>query len=699
MGLTITSALSFFVLITISSVIFFLAKRFKVPYTVLLVFFGLLLVPIANNPALEQSIGFLDDLALTPALLFYIFLPILIFECAFNMRIRQMIDNFYSISALSIIGLLISVIVIASLLYVTLPLIGIQIPFIMALLFGAVISPTDPVAVLALFKECKAPKRLSIIFEGESLFNDGTAMALFMVLLAIATTGFNGSETVVKGVFDFVAMIILGVAFGLALAALFSRALRWTKSNEFVTITLILISAHIVFILTELINHSGVIHVSSIIATTVAALFLGNYSRHILPPRVDEYLNKLIEHMAFIANSLVFLMAGLLFASSGVNASELWLPILISVFIVAFARLIAVYAVVKPLNALNCEAMIPSSWQKLLSWGSLRGALSIIIVLLIPEDFTVEGWTSTHSPRDFLLALTVGCILATLFIKAPLIVPLMRKFNIKEIQPLKEAHTADLSIYYLMAERKKLLSYKSKGFLSEEHYQMNIDCVEDRLRQARAARDLLLTKYGHEIFAQSLHLAVIHVERLTIKKLFMNEEVNEAVYRKINSKLLLQQEKIENAQHNNIDPRLSSDQKDIFDIIVRFVHSSYKKRNNDVIDRLEHYRAQMIMARKAIETIDFMQNECGEPVFLPHSYDHVMARYREYKENSRKKADALVAAHKEILEPHLKKLAARALEAASVRALSYLRDHGLVDEHVEEDIHHAFAVGQASVQH
>lgn len=691
MGLTITSALSFFVLISISSVIYFVAKRFKVPYTVLLVFFGLLLVPIANHQFLETSIGFLDDLTLSPALLFYIFLPILIFECAFNMRIRQMVDNIYTISALSIIGLLISVLVIAGLLYFTLPLIGIQIPFIIALLFGAVISPTDPVAVLALFKECKAPKRLSIIFEGESLFNDGTAMALFMVLLAIATTGFNGAETVSKGVFDFAAMIILGVVFGLALAAIVSRALRWTKSNEFVTITLILISAHIVFILTELINHSGVIHVSSIIATTVAALFLGNYSRHILAPRVDEYLSKLIEHIAFIANSLVFLMAGLLFASTGVNFAELWLPILITVFIVAFARLIAVYAVVKPLNLLSIEAHVPASWQKLLSWGSLRGALSIIIVLLIPEDFTIDGWALEHTPRDFLLALTIGCILATLFIKAPLIVPLMKKFNIKEIQPLKDAHEADLSLYYLMAERKKLLSYKSKGFLTENHYQMNCECIENRLTQARAARELLLVKYEQDIFEQSLHLAVVHVERLALKKLFMNKEVNETVYRKINGKLLLQQEKIEAAQHDQIDPKLSSDRKDIFDIMVRFVHSSYKKSNNETINSLEHYRAQMIIARKAIETIEHMQNEFGEPVFLPHAFETVIQRYRTYKERSKMKMDALVEAHQEMLEPHLKKLAVRAIESASVRALSYLRDHGLVDEQAEEDIHHAFS--------
>ena len=98
------------------------------------------------------------------------------------------------------------------------------------------------------------------------------------------------------------------------------------------TVTLLLVSAHLVFILTELINESHIIHVSSIIAATVSSLFLGNYSRNTLSPKVDHYLDKVIEHIAFVANSLVFLMAGLLFASSGVDFMELWLPILATVF-------------------------------------------------------------------------------------------------------------------------------------------------------------------------------------------------------------------------------------------------------------------------------------------------------------------------------------------------------------------------------
>lgn len=693
MTLSLTSALSLFVLIALSSVVFFASKKIKVPYTVLLVLVGLLLVPIVNLPYFETVFGFLDDLVLTPELLFYIFLPVLIFESGFNMKIRKMLDSAWAISLFAVVSLLISTLVIATLLYYVMPLIGVEMPFMIALLFGAIISPTDPVAVLSVFKECGVPRRLAMIFEGESLLNDGTAMALFLVLLSVATEGFYGTETVVSGLLDFVIMIVMGVVIGLVMAALFSKALRFTKKNEFVTVTLLLISAHMVFIIAELINHSGIFHVSSIIATTVAALFLGNYSRNILAPKVDEYLGKLIEHMAFVINSLVFLLAGLLFASSGVDFTELWLPILVTVLIVAFARVVAVYSVTKPLNALKLEQEIPSGWQKLMAWGSLRGALSIIIVFLIPENFTVDGWTLPYSPRDFLLALTIGCILATLFIKAPMIVPIMRRYKINNIDPLKVAHEADLGIYFLLTEKAQLMSYRDKGFLTPQLFGKTCRLVDEKLEDAEVRRATLVDEHGADLFDQSLHLSMVHVEKMVLKRLFINEEVSERTYRRIHSKLSLQQEKIEAAQHNDIDPKVYTDRKDIFDRLVSFVQSPFDKTRNVITPqrKMEYYRAQMIMARKAVQTIEQMQTEFNYPVFLAQSYERVSARYTQYWERSAVKLEAHVAEHKDELAPYLNRLAERALNSSGVRAIHYLQSRGLVDEAMEHEIIQSFA--------
>lgn len=695
MVLSLTSTLSLFVLIALSTAVFFAAKRFKLPYTVLLVLVGILLVPIVNLPYLSTIFGFLDDLVLTPELLFYIFLPVLIFESGFNMNIRKMLDNAWLISMLAVVSVLLSTAVIGGLLYLLLPLIGIQIPLILALIFGAAISSTDPAAVLSVFKEFGVPRRLAMIFEGESLLNDGTAFALFLILLAVATTGFKGTETLLMGVMDFIIMITSGVLIGLVMAAIFSRALRLTKSNEFVTVTLLIISAHLVFIITEAINELGYFHVSSIVATAVASLFLGNYSRNTLAPKVDDYLGKLIEHMAFIVNSLVFLLAGLLFANSGVNFAQLWLPIAVTVLVVAAARMISIYAVVLPLNKSKVEEHLPSAWTKLVAWGSLRGVLSIIFVLIIPEDFALDGWTYAYSPRDFLLALTIGCILATLFIKAPLIGPMMRRYDINEFDPFEAAHECDLGIYYLLTERARLLSHKQKGFISDEQYEILLKQVEEKLADVEQDRQKLIDDYGQTIFAQSLHLAVVRIEMATLKRLYINDEVNERTYRTIHGKLCLQQEKIEYAQHNNIDPVAYIDRKDVFDRLVNFMQTLFTRSSSQEMtleERLKYYRAQMIMARKAVITVARMQHAFDRPVFLAHTYDEVSGRYRTYREQSAKKMNALVEKHSTELSPILAELAECTLTTSGIRALDYLHENGLVNEADQEEIRHRFDI-------
>lgn len=689
MELTLTSTLALFVLIALSTGIYFISKRLRWPYTVLLVLFGLLLVPITNLPYLNVVFGFIGDMVLTPELLFFIFLPILIFESAFNMNIRKMLDNAWAISSLGIVSVFISTLVTAALMYWLLPLIGIQIPFIIALMFGAVIASTDPVAVLSLFKELGVPERLTMIFEGECMLNDGTAIALFFVILGIAVSGFDGVGTIAYGVFDFFVMLFSGVVIGLALAAAFSRAVRYTRQNEFVTVTLLVISAHLVFIISELINSFGYFHVSSIIATAVASLFLGNYARSVLEPKTDEYLGKLIEHMAFVANSLVFLMAGLLFANSSVDLSQLWLPIVLTVLIVAVARIISVYTVILPLNWSHIEEHIPGPWRKLLAWGSLRGALSIIVVLIIPEEFTIAGWDYAYTPRDFLLAPTIGCILATLFIKAPTIAPIMRRYNVNQFDPATAAYESDMGIYYLLTERQRLKSHYSKGFFNQQQYERLLQQVEERLSKAELRRQELLKKHGETIFAQSLHMAMVQIEMTTLKRLYLNDEIGEKTYRKLYGKLSLQLEKIEYAQYDNIDPGAYSDRKDIFDRMVNFVQHSFSKRPSEeqlLKEKLQLERAQMIMARKAVVLIERMQREFGQPVFMPTMYEQVSALYKGYYEQAQESLNALMAKHEVELSGYRAKLAERSLTFSGQRALGYLHDVGLVDESVEKKI-------------
>lgn len=687
MQLELTSVLALFALLALSTGVFFIAKRLKIPYTILLVLVGLLLVPLVQLPGLHHVFGFLTETALTPELLFYIFLPILIFESAFNMNIRKVVENAWSIGLLAVVGLLISTALIAVALYFILPLVGLNIPFIVALLFGAIISSTDPVAVLALFKDFGAPRRLSLIFEGESLFNDGTAVALFMAVLAVAGAGFHGAGTVIEGAGTFAIMVVGGILLGLVMAAIFSRALRVAKSNEFVSVTLLIISAHIVFILGEAINEFGLlgphVHISSIIATAVASLFLGNYARHSLSPRTDEYLGKSIEHLAFVANSLVFVLAGILFATIDVDLSQLWLPILVTVVIVAIARIIAVYAVVVPLNALKLEANIPKPWVQLLAWGSLRGALAIIIILLVPSDLKVAGWELPYTPRDLLLALAIGCILATLFVKGLTIAPFIRRHGLNKPPLLDEAHSIDLSIYYLLTKKSRFVVHKTRGFVRDAEYQLLKDRIDRQLQETYEERQKLISKQGLRIFKQSLQLTAIDVEDHFLKELYVNDEVSERVYRKIRGKLTLQRERIELAQEDSIDPSIYRDRRDVFDHLVDKVQSLFDrkaKKSESIIDRLQYYRAQMIIARKALKALDEMQHRYDEPIFEEEVYDQIVKKYEDYRVKSATKMDDIVAKHEEQLSSYLATLAERSMGASGVRAIDFLRDRGIANE-------------------
>lgn len=685
--LTITSVLALFSLLAVASGVFFISKKVKLPYTVLLVFVGLIIVPLANAPFLKPIFGFLDDLSLTPELLFYIFLPVLIFESAFNMNIRRMMENIVSIGALSILSLLLSAGLIALGVYFVLPLVGLHIPFIVALLFASIISATDPVAVLALFKEFGAPKRLTLIFEGESLFNDGTAVALFLVVFMVAEKGFYGGTTILDGALTFVGMIGGGVFLGLLVAFVFSRFLRVTRSSEFVSITTLIVSAHFTFILGELINEHGIFgfdfHVSSIIATTISALFLGNYSKHILSPQSDEYLEKSIGHLAFVVNSLVFILIGILFASSHLSFYSLWLPIVLTVLVVAIARALSVFGIVIPLNLTKVEAPIPKSWQYLLSWGSLRGALAVIVVLLIPSSYIPLGWSYAFTPQELLLALTIGCILFTLFVKALTIGPMIKRLGINQESVLQLACKVDMAIYGVTSEIARLNEQKEKGFFNEDYFVRAKDRLMSRKNVLVNERKTLLEKYGENLFEQSLHVSAIGIERKYLQDLYINQEINEKVYRRISGKLSLQKEKVECADHLDINPSDFQDKKDVFD---RLVNTFSSVLGDDVKqlgpeEKFSYYRAQSIIARKVLKTLNRMQTQYGEDVFLPEVFKKTLSVYFRYQEQALLKMNLVRDENNAQVEPLAEALVEKTLEASKAKSLSYLADHGLLQDH------------------
>lgn len=434
-------------LLSLSMGIYLLAKKTRIPFTVLLVAFGLVLGWIISH---EPRFSFLLSFELGPEMLFYVFLPILLFESGYNMRIKDLMANKWSIGLLAIVSLIISALITSAIMYVVLTYIfDIQIPFIIYFLFGALISATDPVAVLALFKECNAPKRLTLIFEGESLFNDGTALAFFLVILGVVMemSGYQGSHganlldhlfashhggiwIALKGILSFLSMLLLGGLFGAIIGLLASKFVKKIKWAPLVEITISILLAHVTFLLAEGISHF-VVPLSWVIATTIAAVVFGSIGRKHLSPEIESTMHSIWDYMAFVTNAIIFLLLGIMIIKLWVHWNYLIIPVAMSIVAVMVARALSVYSVITPFNALKMEEEIPKSWQHLLSWWSLRGALAIIMALLIPADLSFPGWQFPLSVQEFILGLTVGCVVFTLFIKALTITPLMKKLHIK----------------------------------------------------------------------------------------------------------------------------------------------------------------------------------------------------------------------------------------------------------------------------
>ncbi len=682
--MTVTSLLALFSLLAVSCLTYFAAARFKVPYTVLLVAVGLLLVPLAHTPVF----AFLKDFQLTPELLFYVFLPILIFESAYNIKVRKIQENILSISMLAVVSLLISVALVAVGLYYLLGLFGLVIPPLVLLLFGALISATDPVAVLALFKEYGAPRRLSLIFEGESLFNDGTAVALFLVLLEVAYKGYHGVSTMGEGVFLFVSMVVGGILFGLAMGLGFSKLIEATRSNENVSIILMLVLAHLTFILAEVISHHAVIagveiKVSAIIATTIASIVMGNYGRYKVDPHAEEFVEKFWAQFAFMINALVFILMGLLFAALPINVMDFVIPIALAILVVAGGRALSIYPVVGVLNWLKKEEHIPMSWQNLLAWGSLRGALAVTMVLMIPADWRPDGWSYDYSPRDFIMALTIGCIYATLFIKAITIGPMIRKMGLNQLTDVEKVEYRDAACYIHAHAMQRMEKLREKGYVDAASFKA---VVTDMDKTFEAARRRFKVANKPLLAHAALNIHALGIERYYLHDLFVHGEVNDWIVRRIQAVINDQIDKLEHGEELAEHP--GSVKGDWLDLLVDWLHAhSPSHREKGFIETFLYYRAKIIITRKVIkEMTEFSQDNVK--LFTPEDVKPVVDRYRAYNKAAEAKVAKLLAEHGAELEKVNAKLAAKAADKHQHELLNELLHRELITPKVHISLRH-----------
>ncbi len=679
--MTLYSVFSLFTLLLISLGTYALSKRIRIPYTVLLVVVGIALVMLAQF----EIFSFIKEFQLTPELLFYIFLPILIFESAYNMNIRDLQANIRSISWMAIGSLLISMFAVAFGLYGVLLLFDLQVPFLVTLLFGALISATDPVAVLALFKEFGVPRRLSLIFEGESLFNDGTSLAAFLIVLEILLKGYSGIDTLVEGFLSFGSMVFGGIVFGLFMGFLFAKLIERVEGNEHVEITLTMLVAHLTFILSEVISHHLVIFgfefkLSAIIATVLASMVIGNYGRSKLSYSTQHAMEQVWGYFAFIANSLVFITMGLLFADLPIDFNLFLMPIILTVIVVAIARALSVYPVIAWLNWRPREEKIPLLWQHLLSWGSLRGALAVTMVMLIPSDLTIAGWEYGFTVKEFITALTIGCIYFTLFVKATTIGSMIKSFRLDTLTPLEKAeyHQSRAFIYSYAVNR--LEGFRNKGYLRDAVYsKLRQECSTERDHECERCESILKRR-PHE-FEYALRVYALGIEEYFLSLLFRYHEVSEPVYKRIFGKLSVQLSRVEagETQLQSLDEDFAPDW---FERIAIGVGSLFQSTQTDADlfrERYTYYRAQEIIARKVVKELSRLKNRSLiESEEYHDAIDCVTQQYQEFQSDAQGRAERLAAVNQQIVDEINEAFGSQSLAKALEEGLNELTRKGML---------------------
>lgn len=395
-GVTVDGMIGLLVVVAMVAV----AVRFiRLPYTVALVLAGLVLALLPDTPHFQ----------LTPSIILTVFLPVLLFHGAYNLNASELRATLIPVTLLAIPGVVITAGIVGFALHLTTTLTWEE-----ALLFGTIVSATDPVAVLAIFGDLNAPRRLATLVTGESLFNDGTALVFFASMLTIVTAHtVDPGRTIEHFLLDIVGSLALGMSIGLVGSVVIRQI-----DEALLETTITLIIAYGGYLIANRLGISGPLE------TVAAGLVLGARGLDVMTPTTRLEAGATWEFLDFLANSLLFLLMGLALRPVGRITSShlggnLWWPLIVAIIAVALSRLVVVGAIQGVLaRTQNC---FPRGWATVITWSGLRGAVSFAAALSLPASVP---------QRDLLLTLTFGIVLFTLLAQGITIRPLMERLHL-----------------------------------------------------------------------------------------------------------------------------------------------------------------------------------------------------------------------------------------------------------------------------
>lgn len=383
-----------------------LAKKYNIPFSIILVFLGFFGSEFVTR-VLEIDTGIRWDNF--HIIIFHILIPSLIFQAALTLDLKTLRKNVIVILILALPMLFIGTILTATVIYYAInhPT---GFPWVAALIVGALLSATDPAAVLSVLKNTNTPNRLKNILEGESLFNDATAVVLFSVLVSVATmdvsSGILWEDAFSQFVMVFTGGLMLGLLIGFP-AHFILKKFQTTNIQGLVTILI----AYGGFIIAE-----DICHVSGVMAVLSAGIIVRIMYVHNQPERSTIFLHSLWDLLAHISESLLFILAGVTITLS--MFSEQWLAILFGIAAVVISRMILIHCLFVFLGLFSESQKLSVRQRNLLVWGGVRGTVTIALALSIP--ITLDYYYTIQS-------IAYGVVLFTLIFQATSISILARK--------------------------------------------------------------------------------------------------------------------------------------------------------------------------------------------------------------------------------------------------------------------------------
>lgn len=405
------------------------AVRLRLPYTVLLAAVGVMVGALSSFLLYTPLTNLFDDivrpvveLPINSSVFLTVFLPVLLFDAALPIDVREIARDAAPILTLAIVA------VFAAAAAIGLGLAAAGVPIVVALLLGVIVATTDPAAVVGIFRELGAPPRLTRLLEGESLLNDAAAIVLFGVLVEMLTRG--TPFALGPGLLRFGETFLGGLAVGAVAGRLFGAVLPLLGGSRTAEVTLSIALPYIVYLMSE-----EPFHISGVVAVATAGLTAGAFGRVRLRPSNWRHLERIWEQTGFWASSLIFLIAATLMPHllEKIQPRHFWLlPIVV---VAAFlSRAAVLFGILPLLSGLRLSQRVNAAYKVAITWGGLRGAVTLALALAVTENSRVDG-----DAKDLVAVLATGFVMFTLLVNGLTLRPLIRLLKLDHLSPLDQA--------------------------------------------------------------------------------------------------------------------------------------------------------------------------------------------------------------------------------------------------------------------